>query len=215
MSSAAPESISPREARRQLRLETTRSQVLDAAERTFASTGFYNTTIKSIAEQCEIAVGTLYTLFDDKNSLFEAVLSRRGRALTALTEAKAAEPGPGDARLVELAELQIRFFREHPDWTRIASTLVSGSRAALPDSLGSRLYEAGHKVTADIHATVIATGQREGTIREGNPLALALIFLAMLETFHHLGGMGDPEPTSYSMAEFLDLVRDTFRPRGH
>jgi AcrR family transcriptional regulator len=199
---------SPREHRRRVRLETTRSQVLDAAEQIFASAGFHNTTIKSIAAQCEIAVGTMYTLFDDKNSLFEAVLRRRGAALRALTEAKATEPGPAHTQLVALAELQIRFFREHPEWTRVASMLVNDSRrdegsAALPG-----LYERGHKVVADIHAEVIARGQGEGTVRSGDPLALALIFMGMLETFHGLGDVSD-----FSSAQFLDLVAATFRAR--
>jgi AcrR family transcriptional regulator len=199
---------SPREERRRVRLETTRSQVLDAAEHIFASAGFHNTTIKSIAAQCEIAVGTMYTLFDDKNSLFEAVLRRRGGTLRLLTEAKAAEPGPCDVKLVELADLQIRYFREHPDWTRVASMLMSGSRGESSGTAVPGLYESGHKVVADIHAEVIARGQREGTVRRGNPLALALIFMQMLETFH---GLDDSDATAYAPAEFLDLVRSAFR----
>jgi AcrR family transcriptional regulator len=202
---------SPREERRRVRLETTRSQVLDAAERIFASAGFHNTTIKAIAAQCEIAVGTMYTLFDDKNSLFEAVLRRRGATLRALTESKAAEPGPCDVKLVELADLQIRFFQEHPDWTRVATMLVKGSRGESPGTAVPGLYESGHKVVADLHAEVIARGQREGTVRGGNPLALALIFMSMLETFH---GLDDSEATVYESAEFLDLVHSTFRRTG-
>lgn len=185
--------------------------MLDAAERTFAANGFHNTTIKSIAAQCEIAVGTMYTLFDDKNSLFEAVLRRRGRTLRELTEAKAAEAGPGDATLVELADLQIRYFQNHPDWTRVASMLRADTRGDAPAVPG--LYESGHKVVADIHAQVIARGQREGTVRRGDPLALALIFMGMLETFHDL------DPVRFPPEEFLDLVHSTFRltdrQKGH
>jgi AcrR family transcriptional regulator len=199
---------SPREERRRVRLETTRSQVLDAAERIFASAGFHNTTIKSIAAQCEIAVGTMYTLFDDKNSLFEAVLRRRGGTLRSLTESKAAEPGPCDVKLVELADLQISYFREHRDWTRVASMLVAGSRGESSATAVPGLYESGHKVVAHIHAEVIARGQREGTVRPGNPLALALIFMGMLETFH---GLDDADATAYPPTEFLDLVHSTFR----
>jgi AcrR family transcriptional regulator len=191
-------------------MDTARTQILDAAERTFASTGYHATTVKSIAEQCEIAVGSIYTLFDDKNSLFEGVLRRRGAALRALTEAKASEPGPGGAKLVELAELQIRFFRAHPDWTRVASMLMSGSRADPPARDMSRLYESGHKVVADIHAEVIVRGQREGTIRGGPPGALAQIFMGMLETFHALDYAGGSEPGEFPAEDFLDLVRATF-----
>jgi hypothetical protein len=74
----------------------------------------------------------------------------------------------------------------------------------------SRLYESGHKVVADIHAEVIARGQREGAIRNGPPGALAQIFMGMLETFHALDRTGGREPGAFALEEFLDLVRATF-----
>lgn len=211
VSQAGSPSVSPREERRRVRLETTRSQVLDAAERAFASAGFHNTTIKSIAERCEIAVGTMYTLFDDKDSIYDAVLRRRGETLKALMKARASEPGDGDATLVDLAELQIRFFREHPDWTSIATALVSGFRAAPTSAGSSHLDEVGHEVVADVLAGVIARGQQEGRIRSGNPQALALVFLGMLETFHSIDNADDAKNPSYGLPEFLDLVHAAFR----
>ncbi|WP_157978415.1 TetR/AcrR family transcriptional regulator [Nocardia aurea] len=202
---------SPREERRRLRLEMTRTQVLDVAERAFATVGFHNTTIKSIAEQCEIAVGTIYTLFDDKDSVFEAVLRRRGAIVHGLTLARAAEPGPADLTLVAVAELHVRFFREHPDWAGLASALGSEVRATPSNAGPSRLYESGHRVVCDDLAAVIARGQHEGRIRDGNPRALALVFLGMLETFHRLDNTGArADQPDYTLAEFLDLVRAAF-----
>lgn len=203
-------SVSPREERRRVRMETTRSQILDAAEQAFAAAGFHNTTIKSIAERCEIAVGTMYLLFADKESVYQAVLRRRGDTLHALVAAMAAEPGPGDERLVELAELQIQFFRAHSEWARVASGLVSGSRAALTTAGSSQIYEVGHRVVADVIAAVIARGQFEGRVRDGNPQGLALIFLGMLETFHTIDNAGTAPSAGYGLAEFLDMVRAAF-----
>lgn len=188
----------------------TRTQVLDVAEQAFSSAGFHNTTIKSIAEQCEIAVGTIYTLFDDKDSVYEAVLRRRGAVLHGLTRTRAAEPGRADDTLVALAELHVRFFREHPDWAGLASALGSGARLAPPGTGPSRLYEVGHQVVSDDLAAVIARGQHEGRIRDGNPRALALVFLGMLETFHRIDNVGRAEQADYGLVEFLDLVRAAF-----
>lgn len=202
--------LSPREERRRIRIEMTQSQILDAAETAFATAGFHNTTIKSIAEQCEIAVGTLYAVFADKESLYEAVLRRRGSELTTLTENKAAEPGPDDTRLVELAELQIHFFRKYPNWTVVASGLVSGSRAAPSPSGSTLLFETGHRVVADVITSVIARGQHSGHLRSGDPHALALIYLGMLEAFHRLDSPGDTTQPQYQLAEFLDLVGAAF-----
>lgn len=211
VSHTEPTTTSPREERRRIRMEMTRSQVLDAAEGAFASTGFHTTTIKSIAEQCEIAVGTIYVLFDDKESIYEAVLRRRGDALTVLTTAKAAEPGPGDTRLVELAELQLRFFRDYPDWSRIAAALVSDTRA-VPASVGSsNFYAGGHQVVADVIAGVIASGQQSGHLRDGDPHTLALIYLGMLRTFHSIDSAAHMQPSDNGLTDFLELLHAAFR----
>ncbi len=202
---------SPREERRRIRVETTRSQILDAAEHAFATAGFHNTTIKSIAEQCEIAVGTFYVLFEDKKSLYEAVLRRRGDELKALMDAKVSAPQSEATTLVELAELQIGYFRQHPDWTTVASALVSGSRAAATGE-PVRLYEPGHRIVASAIAAVIAQGQRNGHIRSGNPAALALIYLGMLETFHRIDAADTMAESNYSLDEFLELIGATFNP---
>ena len=208
---ATSTTASPREERRRIRVEMTRSQILDAAEHAFAAAGFHHTTIKSIAEQCEIAVGTFYILFEDKESLYEAVLRRRGDELKALMDAKAGAPRSEATTLVELAELQIGFFRRYPDWTTVASALVSGSRAAAAGE-PVRLYEPGHRVVAGAIAAVIAQGQRDGHVRSGNPAALALIYLGMLETFHRVDSADTTPGSEYSLAEFLDLVSVTFGP---
>jgi len=212
---AGSANVSPKEERRRLKLEVARTQALDAAEHAFATAGFHNTTIKSIAELCEIAVGTLYILFEDKQRLYEAVLRRRGEALKSLTELKAAESGRADAKLVELAELLLQFFREHRDWTTVASSLVSGSRAAQTSSGASQMYEGGHRVVADSVSDVMARGQHDGHIRAGDPLALALIFLGMLETYWRICTVAVGEPVGdaghgFRPVEFLDLVRAAF-----
>jgi hypothetical protein len=151
----------------------------------------------------------LRVLIDEASTILRSASMGANASLKVRTRQKAT--AAGHATLVEIAELQIRFFREHPDWTRVASMLVSASGAALPSAAASRLYEAGHKLTAEIHAEVIARGQREGTVRQGDPRALALIFLGMLETFHDLDEAGHPQPPNLPLDEFLDLVRATFR----
>jgi len=207
-----PRELSPREERRRIRLQTTRSQVLDAAERAFAATGFHGTTIKSIAEQCEIAVGTMYSLFDDKDSVYEAVLRRRGNELKALTDARIAEFGPADAKLVELAELQINYFRTYPEWSHVASELGSGPGTMRTASGAPRMYEVGHQEVAEAIADVVTRGQSEGSIRSGPPLALALVFLGMLRSFYRIDSGAVAE---YTLDEFLDLIRAAFSTNHH
>lgn len=58
-------------------LEWRREQVLNSAEAVFAAKGFHDATMQAIAREAEYATGTLYTLFDNKEALFAAVVQRR------------------------------------------------------------------------------------------------------------------------------------------
>lgn len=51
-----------------------REQILQAARRVFVERGYYETTLKDVAQEAGCAVGTLYTYFQDRGELLGAVL---------------------------------------------------------------------------------------------------------------------------------------------
>lgn len=53
-----------------------RKQILDAATVVFAQRGFHRTTVKDIAKQADIADGTLYNYFQNKEDLLFGILNR-------------------------------------------------------------------------------------------------------------------------------------------
>ncbi|SFM39164.1 TetR/AcrR family transcriptional regulator [Thermodesulforhabdus norvegica] len=54
-----------------------RQEILDAALELFAQKGFYNVTMKEIAERAEFAVGTLYKFFQSKQHLYKSLILER------------------------------------------------------------------------------------------------------------------------------------------
>lgn len=72
-------------------------QILDAAARLFAERGFHRTTTRDIAEAADIAEGTLYNYFLNKNDLLFGILKRLeqgNEAAFGLVESN----GPDEAR---------------------------------------------------------------------------------------------------------------------
>jgi AcrR family transcriptional regulator len=61
--------------RRQL-IEARRNQILDAASKVFAQSGFHGATTKHIAREARVAEGTIYNYFDSKDDLLIAILMR-------------------------------------------------------------------------------------------------------------------------------------------
>jgi len=203
--------VSLREARRRLKLEVCRAQILDVAEAAFGEFGYHDASLRMVAERCELAVGTLYNFFADKEDLFSAVLDRGGHELAGLMRAAANAGRPAGERLLDLAELEVRFFIEHPGWARITTGFISpGSRASLPGGNVAQNYEAGYRAAMDLQAEVIADGQQQATIRAGDPQVLARMFSAMVSMYHVIDDEAEDRAISFSVEDFLGLIRTTF-----
>jgi AcrR family transcriptional regulator len=207
-SEPAAERLSPREARRQQRISLSREQILDTAEELFGERGYHDTGLKEVAERCEFSVGTLYSFFDGKDSLYHAVLLRRGRGQAALMRQAAEADGPADERLVALARTQVEYFRRYPAWGRLTTRVLTpglASSAELPAG-----FQQGYREAIDLEAEVIASGQRVGVIRPGDPRALARMFSALVTSFHLMDPQISDDPADLSVDEFLAFVRHTF-----
>lgn len=206
-----PPPLSPREARRQHRIEGNRAQVLDIAEQVFAQLGYYNTSIKLIAERCEFSVGSIYGLFTDKEDLFQAVVTHRGQELTAVMTEIAQSDSPPVEKLVRMAEGQVSVFRRYPDWARIMTAfLAPGSRATLPGGRIAASYDKGYREAMDLLAGIIASGQQRGLIRPGSPQALAWVFAGLVSIHHVIEDEASRTPMTFQLDELTDLIRSAF-----
>jgi AcrR family transcriptional regulator len=69
---------------RQARAEQSRRQVLDAALQLFSTQGFRGTNVREIAEKAGVSTGNVYHHFEDKETIFRALLDE----FWALTDSK-------------------------------------------------------------------------------------------------------------------------------
>ena len=104
---------------RTARGERTLRKILDAAREEFGQRGFSESSIVGITQRAGVALGTFYTYFESKESLFQALV-RDMSAQVAATVAPAfvSSPHALDAAQDGL-ELFLRFAREHRDIYRI------------------------------------------------------------------------------------------------
>lgn len=70
--------------------EQNRERIVDAAERLFYERGYSSTSFAHVAEASGIPKGNFYFYFQDKRSIFAAVVERRVAALRSLCESLAA-----------------------------------------------------------------------------------------------------------------------------
>ncbi len=186
--------------------------MLDAAEELFAERGYHDTGLKDVATRCELSVGTIYSLFESKEQLYETVLLRHGDRQTAEADARAPSSMPADERLIALARMQIEHMAEHPRWhavnadaarvaTRPGATMPHGYKVYLQDSF-------------DYLTEIIEDGQRAGVIYPGDPRAMARLYFTLLDAFVT---MNYPEETGGGSTDsvlFENFVRRAFSSRS-
>ena len=105
-----------RQARRKAR---TASAILDAAERLFVSRGYQATTVEQLADEADVAVGSLYGHFGGKDGVYAAVIDRALELDKEYCDEGWAGGVDPVGRLVGIGDGYLRFAREHPGHFRV------------------------------------------------------------------------------------------------
>lgn len=137
--------------------EQRREQILCAAMRSFARTGYHDTDLQALADELGIGKGTVYRYFPTKEKLFLAAAQRVLELMRA--EIDAATAGVTDPldTIPRAVEAYLRFFDAHPHFVEIVMlerAIFGGERtptyvvhraanAARWNSLYSELMDAG------------------------------------------------------------------------
>jgi TetR/AcrR family transcriptional regulator len=207
---------SRRTARREAQTKLSREHVLDAAEEVFSHKGFHDATIKEIAEVAEFSVGAVYSFFENKDDLFLSVIERRGQELVPAMQALLeSDDGPVD-QLHRLAELQVEFFREHPNFSRLYLQATGSPLFNVKASLG-QVAQKRYEAAMGLEAGLFERGQADGSLVEGDPGVLAEIFSGIIRGYQVTDpaatGEGPRATERMSLDDLHALLDRTFASR--
>ena len=140
---------------RTARGQRTMRKILDAAREEFGQRGYSESSIVGITQRAGVALGTFYTYFDSKESLFQALVRDmssqvRDKVGPALTGAK--DGLDGERRALEAF---LKFARDHRDIYRI----IDESEFVEP-----AVYREHYETTATRIAARLAAGRERGEI---------------------------------------------------
>jgi AcrR family transcriptional regulator len=162
----------------QRRPEERPGQILDAALEVFESQGLSGARLEEIAEQAGISKGTIYLYFENKESLFRAVVQRTIVAATA-EFAERARTGTPSERLHQMAAELWGHFRTPAFQT--VYRLVLGELHKYPE-LAQAYLDQVPSGGMDMLAHVIEEGTANGEFGVVDSLPTARMILALLLT---------------------------------
>lgn len=196
--------------RRAARAAVNRSDILDAAERTFAERGL-DGSLRDIASHAGFSTAAIYNYFENKQQLFAETLSRRGvDLLEVIDEAAGRAQEPMD-RLHAIVDGAVAFFDAYPDFGRMLRH-VRETDTTIPPVIAEYASDRVEDFTRSVElmTAVIADGQAEGVIREGAPSALLHFYMTLVYEHVFLAAPDNPA-SALTLDQLHDLIDGALR----
>jgi AcrR family transcriptional regulator len=146
-------------------------KILAAALACFAQLGYDATRVRHIAAHAGVTEGALYRHYPSKEAVAQELYRRHLNAYTARLRTIVASGGPAERRLREVIRISLESYRADPDSLSFVLLWTPTFMQGLPAQLDYPL---------DVIESLIREGQKDGTIRPGQPNLLAAIFLGCL-----------------------------------
>jgi AcrR family transcriptional regulator len=170
-----------REILRRAREDAGHQHILEIAEGVFAERGYEGTRMVDVAEQCGIALATLYKLARSKEELYAAVHRERGGAM--LESAMEATAGAGSAwqALQRGVRAYVEYLVQHPDYL-VLHLQESQPWALQPRFISTpqtKLWQSGLQLTVNMFRAAID----EGAAIDEKPEVLARLMIAAHQVY--------------------------------
>lgn len=181
------------------RKDSKRTRILEAAKRRFGRFGIKGTTMQDIAGEAEIAVGTIYQFFPDKDALILAWVDEHRQLLQAQMAAVLEEPLPAEEKLCKF--LRVRFatveaMREVPAVAELTRAVLRLTPETITEMTGKVRRYLGD---------ILEEGLRSGRLPSVNPKEDAeILFLALSGFFAGTPDRVQAPPTEANMLRVAD-----------
>lgn len=185
--------------------QTVDDQVLDAARSCILEFGVRRTTLAEIARRAKVSRPTVYRRWADTRAVVSSLLTREIGSVMPSFEA-GAEAREQLASAVSVVADRVRL---HPLFVKILRSDPDILATYILHRLGT-----SQSLIIDALAPILESGQRDGSIREGQPVHMATVLLLMVQSAVQSAEMvAGRIPGDVLVAEFAYAVDAYLRPR--
>jgi AcrR family transcriptional regulator len=199
-------------AARAARPASPRDRLLATARDLFTRRGFDGVSVRELTARARVNLGAITYYFGSKEGLYNAALESMARPFADRVAEAARSGGTALDRVEAVVRVVLSHLAEHAEVPKWLLRELALERPLPPPMLELMRRNAGTL------AAVISDGQREGTVREGDPRLLALSVMAQPFYFKIAGrgfeqafGIrpGDPELWTRLVEHVVESVRRT------
>jgi TetR/AcrR family transcriptional regulator, mexJK operon transcriptional repressor len=194
-----------------------RAAILDAAQRLFPDRGYDGVSMDAIAQAAGVSKLTVYSHFDDKESLFAAAVTT---CCEDLLPHRVFEPPDGQAVREVLVAIGRAFIDLIMDPRAIKLHQVMVAQAGQSTRLAEVFFSAGPRLALDEMESFLRHAHAAGTLEVSQPALAAAHFFCLLKGLTHmrvLVGLEEPPTPAEREAHLADVVsvfERAFAPRN-
>ncbi|HEX5036547.1 MAG TPA: TetR/AcrR family transcriptional regulator [bacterium] len=137
-------------------------RILDAAIRIFARKGFYNSTIADVAKVAEVAEGTIYLYFKNKDDLLISIFEHSMDLFIAEAQKELEGVADPKEKLQRFIALHLKLVQKNPELAQVLQIELRQSSKFMKE------YEAGKLIDyLNVVRGILEEGQSQGVFRKG------------------------------------------------
>lgn len=155
-----------------------RTQILRAARLVFVEKGYLAARVQDIARRAGLSKGAVYFYFASKRELFMALVADEHENTYSFLKAAESDERPAVVKLLDLGQKYLDYFAGLKSPPRFF--LMMTEMAVRDDEIRTEV-QAVHRQFVDAAARMLEQGMDEGTIRRGDPEAMAQMLKAIID----------------------------------
>lgn len=202
-----------------------RDKILNVAVHEFATFGFENANINTIAKKAGVSVGSLYKYFDTKTDLFLTSINYGIETLKVLLGEVVGSDADILLKLEHILRAAIDFSRRYGEMIMLYNEFTTESNA----ELGKQLVEKMEALTAQAYKAAIIQGQVDGEIRADIDPGMAAFLVDNLlmnvqfsyacayykERFRYYAGADIFEKDAFVIENILRFIKAALKPQKY
>ncbi|MDX9974285.1 MAG: TetR/AcrR family transcriptional regulator, partial [FCB group bacterium] len=159
-----------------------RAEILEAAERVFADSGFVSAKMEEIARQAEFSVGMLYKFFKSKEELYGALLDEKLDAMGNRLYAELERPVGSVEKIRNIFLVRVELMWEYRTFFRI---FFQGAAVPVCDPRAGFSLEAWERYQRYVNEQqeIFSHGIESGEFQPVSASALTLVFEGLLRAY--------------------------------
>jgi TetR/AcrR family transcriptional regulator len=168
--------------RKEREKERRRNEIIDAAEKLFFSRGYENVTMDDIAKGTELARGTLYLYFKNKDNIYIAIAIRGLKILNGLFREGYLKGETGIEKIRSMLLAVYEFYKKYPGYYVTIGNL-QGRGLDKKDFPEMEEMESVHGDSFSMVLEAFNVGIRDGTVRgDVDPAKAAFILTTSMQS---------------------------------